>query len=232
MANLTRLNPLNWWDESPFDEMQRYLNVPVRRHMVRWDAGRTLTLPMDVIEQDDAYIVEASIPGVEPDDLEIDFNDNVLTIRGDAAYDEEHEGARYVLRERRSGSFARTLTFPMAIDGDAIEASYDNGELILVLPKDKVERTRRINVARGNGRIRGVGVKPDSQGWVQGQATTDRPSTEQNRQRQRWTEGQATDPSDIGKKESAGWIEGQQTIPGSEAPSSEGWIEGEKVASN
>lgn len=233
MANITRWNPLNWWDDDTFNEIERYLNRPASRRMMRWNNAAVLHMPLDVLEKEDAYIVEASIPGIDPDDLEISFNDNVLSIRGRTTRDEEHDGHRYVVRERRFGEFSRTLTFPVAVDGEGIQADYDNGELTLRIPKDKNNRTRHINITRSDGRIRGVGVKPDSEGWVEGQATSpNRPSTEANRNRQRWTEGQASDPAEIGRKESAGWVEGQQSNPGSGAPDSEGWIEGEKVMSD
>ena len=234
MKYLTHRSPgrLGWWDEDPFAEMERFLGTPFGRRLARWDGPNGRSLPLDVLEDEDAYHVEASIPGVDPDDLEITFSDNMLTIRGHIDRSEDRDGDRYVMRERRMGQFARTLTFPMAIDDAHIEASFDNGELFLRIPKAPAARTRRITVARA-GRTHGVGVKPDSEGWVEGQATAaDRPSTESNRQRQRWTEGQATNPADIGRKESAGWVEGQQTMPGSEAPTSEGWLEGEKAMSN
>ncbi|MBP9503552.1 MAG: Hsp20/alpha crystallin family protein [Candidatus Promineofilum sp.] len=234
MKYLTHRSPgrLGWWDEDPFAEMERFLGTPFGRRLARWDGPNGRSLPLDVLEDEDAYHVEASIPGVDPDDLEITFSDNMLTIRGHIDRSEDRDGDRYVMRERRMGQFARTLTFPMAIDDAHIEASFDNGELFLRIPKAPAARTRRITVAR-DGRTHGVGVKPDSEGWVEGQATAaDRPSTESNRQRQRWTEGQATNPADIGRKESAGWVEGQQTMPGSEAPTSEGWLEGEKAMSN
>lgn len=228
MTNLTRWNPnrLGWWDEDPFEEVDRFFNLPFGRRLSRWDGTRTQSLPMDVIEEQDAYVVKASIPGIDPDDLEITFNDNILTVRGQTNHSDERQGEHYIVRERRSGSFARSLTFPMSVDGDNIEASIDNGELYLRVPKAATARTRRINVVRGDGRHHGVGVEADSEGWVEGQATTDRPSTESNRYRQRWTEGQETDPGRP-EEHSAGWVEGQQTIPGSDAPSSEGWIEGQ-----
>ncbi len=231
MTNLTRWNPnrLSWWDEDPFEEIERVFNMPFGRRLARLDGARAQTLPMDVIEEEDAYVVKASIPGIDPEDLEITFNDNVLTVRGETSHSEERQGEHYIMRERRSGSFSRSLTFPMGVDGDKIEASSENGELHLRVPKATTARMRRINVVRGDGRRRGVGVEADGQGWVEGQATTDRPSTESERYRQNWTEGQA-DPT-IPEEESAGWVEGQQRIPGSNAPSSEGWVEGQSERS-
>lgn len=211
MKYLTHHSPgrLGWWDEDPLAEMERFLGTPFGRRLARWDGPNGRSLPLDVLEDEDAYHVEASIPGVDPDDLEITFSDNMLTIRGHIDRNENRDGDRYVMRERRMGQFNRTITFPMAVDDAHIEASFDNGELFLRIPKAPAARTRRITVAR-DGRTHGVGVKPDSEGWVEGQATVaDRPSTESNRQRQRWTEGQATNPADIGRKESAGWVEGQ-----------------------
>ena len=80
-------------------------------------------LPLDVSETDDAFVVKASIPGVNPDDVEITFTDNVLTIKGEVKAEEEVKDARYHLRERRYGSFVRSVSLGSRIDNDKINAS-------------------------------------------------------------------------------------------------------------
>ena len=109
-------------------------------------------LPLDVSETDDAFVVKASIPGVNPDDVEITFTDNVLTIKGEVKGEEEIKDARYHLRERRYGSFVRSVSLGSRIDNDKIKASYENGVLTLTLPKASEVKPKRIAIT-ANGKV-------------------------------------------------------------------------------
>jgi len=104
---------------------------------------------LDVAETGDEYLVKASLPGIEPDDLEITYNDNVLIIKGETQAEREVEEQRYHLRERRSGSFSRSLSLPSTIDADHIQASYTAGVLTLHLPKLEEAKPKRIQVRSG-----------------------------------------------------------------------------------
>ena len=103
-------------------------------------------LPLDVIEKDDVFTVKASVPGMDPDDLEITFSDNVLTIKGEVKSEEEVKEARFHIRERRYGSFARSISLGSRIQGDKIEARYENGVLELTLPKSDEVKPKRIQI--------------------------------------------------------------------------------------
>ncbi len=111
--------------------------------------GWTWELPLDVTEKDDAFLVKASLPGIKPEDLDVTFENNTLTIRGEVKAEEESEGTRYHLRERRYGTFARSITLPRGIQGDAIEANYEAGVLTLRLPKAEEVKPKRITVRTG-----------------------------------------------------------------------------------
>ncbi len=102
-------------------------------------------LPVDVYETGDEYVVEAVIPGIPVDKINIEFRDNTLYISGELPY-VEHEGATYHLRERWYGRFQRTLTFPTAIDTNKIEATLENGVLRVHLPKAAEARPKQIRV--------------------------------------------------------------------------------------
>lgn len=106
-------------------------------------------LPLDVSETDDAFVVKASIPGVHPDDVEITFTDNVLTIKGEVKAEEEKKDARYHLRERRYGSFVRSVSLGSRIENEKISASYENGVLTLTLPKASEVKPKRIAITAG-----------------------------------------------------------------------------------
>lgn len=147
MSNLTR------WD--PFREMLSMRNAMDRmfENALTSQEGWSQTawnLALDVSEKDDAYTLKASIPGINPDDLNITFNNNLLTISGETKSEAEKEGERYHLRERRYGSFARSLQLPTPVKGDQIEASYDAGVLTLHIPKAEEARPKRISVNSGS----------------------------------------------------------------------------------
>jgi HSP20 family protein len=141
---------LTRWD--PFREMVNLRNTVDKLFESTFNDLNATTQPMswglalDVVEQDDAFLVKASVPGINPDDLEITFTDNVLTIKGSTKVEEETNDARYHLRERRYGSFARSITLGERIKGDAISANYDNGVLTLTLPKSEEVKPKRIQI--------------------------------------------------------------------------------------
>ena len=104
-------------------------------------------LALDVSETGDEYLVKASVPGVNPDDLEITYSNKVVTIKGETQQENEVEETRYHLRERRFGSFSRSVYLPTPVDSDHIEASYENGVLSLHLPKTEASKPRRISIS-------------------------------------------------------------------------------------
>jgi HSP20 family protein len=110
--------------------------------------GDTTTwgLALDLIENEDAYVVTASVPGIDPEDLEITMSDNTLSIRGEFKKDEETQQEQYRLRERRYGSFARSVTLPTTVNREAIEAAYNDGILTLTVPKAEEVKPKRIAI--------------------------------------------------------------------------------------
>ncbi len=115
-----------------------------------WQAANTWGLALDVIENQDAFVVKASIPGINPDDLEITYNNDTLTIKGEIQADEAVEDAAYHLRERRYGTFSRSLILPYKVNADAIDAAYNAGVLTLTLPKAEEVKPKRIAIKAGN----------------------------------------------------------------------------------
>ena len=107
-------------------------------------------MAMDISETPDAYEIEASMPGIDPDDVDITMDNHVLTIRGETKAEEEKQGRNYHLRERRIGSYVRSITLPSSIKEDAIEAHYENGVLKLRLPKAEEAKAKHIQI-QANG---------------------------------------------------------------------------------
>ena len=110
---------------------------------VSWD------LALDVVENPDEYLVKASLPGINPDDLEITFTNNTLTIKGEIKDDQEFDQAQYHVRERRYGAFSRSISLPSGIQSDQISANYEDGVLKLHLPKAEEVKPKRIQIKAG-----------------------------------------------------------------------------------
>jgi HSP20 family protein len=147
---------LTRWD--PFQEM---LNL--RRTVDRlfdnasadsvWAQPTAWGLAVDVVENKDDFIVKASVPGINPDDLDVSYTDDILTIKGEIKSDNEVKDNQFHLRERRYGSFSRSISLPTKIKADAIEASYQNGVLSLRLPKAEEVKPKRISIKVGDQKM-------------------------------------------------------------------------------
>ena len=107
------------------------------------------TPPADVLVTDDGATVYMDVPGVDPDALEIELENDILTVRGERPYP-YGDGAGTVRRvERGFGRFERTLRVSRDLDPNAIQASMSNGVLTLVLPKPESLKPRRIEIRAG-----------------------------------------------------------------------------------
>ena len=127
-----------------FNEFERFLDRQIE--WPRWQTAQNLGLAVDVAENEEGFVVKASVPGINPDDVEITFEDNILTIKGEIAEEEEKEEENYHIRERRSGSFGRCIRFPVDVNAEAVEATYTNGVLSLNVPKVEEVKPKRIEV--------------------------------------------------------------------------------------
>jgi HSP20 family protein len=110
------------------------------------DGGNAFSLAVDVAEDEHEYVLHASTPGIAEEDLDITIDNHVLTIAGEFKSETKQEDARYLVRERRSGLFRRSITLPAAIDEDAIEADFQNGVLTVHLPKAESAKPKRIAI--------------------------------------------------------------------------------------
>jgi HSP20 family protein len=150
MANITR------WD--PFQEMmtlreamnQLFEDSVVRPSQLR--GGQGFVPALDLSETADGYVVEAALPGLKPEDVEITLENNVLTIKGQTRRESEDKNRNYHRVERSFGSFQRTIGLPSTVKGDQIKASLNNGILRLDIPKAEEVKPRRINVSGGEGK--------------------------------------------------------------------------------
>ena len=110
-------------------------------------ANGGFSLALDVEETAEGYNVRADLPGISLDDISVNIHDDVLSISAETASESSGDGSRVLIRERRFGKFSRSLRFPVALDGDAVAARYDNGVLSIALPKAEHLKPRQIPVS-------------------------------------------------------------------------------------
>ena len=105
----------------------------------------------DVVETENEIRVTAEMAGMRPEDVNVDLENNVLTISGEKRLEREEgkEGSTYHLSERRYGKFSRSFVLPRDVDSEKIEARFDNGVLTIRIPKSERARRRRISIENG-----------------------------------------------------------------------------------
>jgi HSP20 family protein len=109
-------------------------------------AGGLATLALDVSENENEFVIKGALPGVKPDEVQITILGDTVTIRGETKADEEKKGERWHLRERRHGSFQRSLSLGTPDDSDKAQAQFEHGVLTLRLPKSEAAKPRQIKV--------------------------------------------------------------------------------------
>jgi HSP20 family protein len=108
-------------------------------------------IPLDVVQQGDNIIVKASVPGVNPEDIDVSIENDVLTIKGQTKEEREHQEGNYLMRERRAGSFYRALRLPDTLDSDQAQCHYEHGVLSITFPRMESKRARHLQVSSGQG---------------------------------------------------------------------------------
>jgi HSP20 family protein len=118
---------------------ENYLrNQDYQRQSVAWQ------LPIDAYGTDDAIVITADVPGLKPEDLQVTMESNTLTLRGELK--NRSEGRDYFLRERPTSHFERILTINTPIDSSKVEAEFENGVLVLTLPRAEANKPKQIAI--------------------------------------------------------------------------------------
>jgi HSP20 family protein len=112
-------------------------------------AAQSFSPAVDVIEQDKAYLLRAELPGVAPNEVDIQVENDVLTLRGERKHESEEERDGYRRVERSYGSFSRSFVLPKGTNTEAIEARADNGVLTITIPKVAAATARKVEVKGG-----------------------------------------------------------------------------------
>ena len=125
-----------------------YLTRTFAPRTIRWyqpmgfNGGRRL--PVDVHSDDEAFVIEAAVPGLKADDLKIEILDNVVTLSG--AIESKEDRPEYLVHELETGDFCRSLRLPDPIDAAKAEAKVEDGVLSLRIPKAEEAKPKTIKV--------------------------------------------------------------------------------------
>ena len=155
MATVTR------WD--PFQDMlslREAMSQLMEESFVQPTAaqgGKNFVPALDLSETAEGYLVEAALPGVKPEDVEITVENNVLMIKGETRQEVDEQKRNFHRIERRFGTFQRTIGLPTTVKADAIQASLTNGVLRLEIPKAEEVKPRKISVNVGQNKTLEVG---------------------------------------------------------------------------
>ena len=147
MANITRYDPLGEMVSlrSAMDRLFEDSFVsPLSWRTI--GGGDGITPAIDVHETPDELVVTAALPGMRADDVEITMTGQTLTLRGEFKADESIKQEQYLYRERRFGSFSRTLQLPTRVQGDQAKADFTDGVLTLTIPKAEEVKPRQIRI--------------------------------------------------------------------------------------
>lgn len=114
-------------------------------------AGRRWLPAMDLAESGDEFVLRADLPGLSENDVNIEFEDNVLTVSGERKSEHEERIEGYYRLERASGRFSRSLTLPEGVDPEKVQASFDRGVLEVRIPKPEQRKPRKVTISAGGG---------------------------------------------------------------------------------
>lgn len=141
-----------------FDDMWQSFNPPA---FERTGRGEMVTPRVDVTETDDKILVTAELPGMEEKDVELLWNDNVLTIKGEKKVEHEEKERGYTYTERSYGTFERRIPIGSEVVNDKVDATFKNGVLTVTLPKtpETREHFKRIPI---HGEVEGEGTEKEA----------------------------------------------------------------------
>jgi HSP20 family protein len=112
--------------------------------------------PMDLVESGEEFVLRADLPGLSEDDVNIELEDNVLTISGERKAEHEQRQEGYYRLERASGSFSRSLTLPEGVDPEKVQASFDRGVLEVRIPKPEQRKPRKVTISASGGETKTI----------------------------------------------------------------------------
>ena len=130
---------------SMLEEMENWMGNLWSGGQEGWLTGGAVPA-LDVSETDSAVEAKMDLPGVKPEEVDIQLNGNVLTVSGERKEEQEEKGKTYHRVERRVGTFSRTVSLPCPVEESKVTAAYKDGVLVITLPKTDEAKTRKIRI--------------------------------------------------------------------------------------
>lgn len=144
LVNVNERRPL-WGEFNDFDDLFAGFFGP--RRLSRPVDGGGLVPAIDVVENDNEYLIKAEIPGVKKEDLNVSVQDGMLTINAESRYeDEQKKDGRLIRQERRYGKYVRSMRLGKDVDSSKVKAEYRDGILELKLPKVEEVKPKKIAI--------------------------------------------------------------------------------------
>jgi HSP20 family protein len=143
MSNLTRWEPVR--EMMTLREAMDRLFDDAFTRPIGSDGGSSMPA-IDLYQTADEVVVKAALPGLKADDVQISVTNDVLTLRGESKWENDHKEATYHIREQRYGSFERSVPLPIDVQTDKAQADFQNGVLTITLPKAESVKPKTINI--------------------------------------------------------------------------------------
>jgi HSP20 family protein len=136
----------------PFAELED-LRGRIDRMFAEMDNGeaRKWRMALDVVERDDKYVLRADVPGIKPDEVRIEVEGDVLTVSAEHEESEEEKKDNFLRRERRYGSFSRSVTLPKGVTADQVDATVKDGVVEVSFPKPGKEERKAVTITPKEG---------------------------------------------------------------------------------
>ncbi|MFW6387907.1 MAG: Hsp20/alpha crystallin family protein [bacterium] len=146
---MNRRNQGVWQPGRELSRLQDEINSLFNFDDWDWAPGlfdRNIAPALDMVENNDDFVVTVDLPGVSRDNVDLSVADNVLTIKGDKKGEKEDGDGNYYRKETWEGSFQRTVSLPQGVDADKVKAEMKDGVLRITLPKREEAKPRKISV--------------------------------------------------------------------------------------
>lgn len=145
LNNMTRWNPtVAYLNREPFSRLFDTFFGDLPNEDV---SSRSWVPPVDIQETEDGYKLQAELPGLTKDDVQITLENNVLRLSGERKFEKDVQKEGYHRIERTYGSFARSFALPHQVNGEAVQAAFENGVLTIAVPKAETAKPRKIAIS-------------------------------------------------------------------------------------
>jgi HSP20 family protein len=147
LSNEMKRGKMTVYVRTPYNNIPRLMQHP-RFSNEAVQVNKNVRFPVDVIEDEDAFTITAILPGIDPKDLDIQIQDKLVNLQGEFK-DGNDDGERYVLRERPTGKFHRSIPLPDLLNASKAVAKMKNGILTLSIPKSEEAKPKKIEITAG-----------------------------------------------------------------------------------